>query len=132
MDEIAHSYSVAKELCDDVDLCVLMFQDYGKGFMKSCKVSPDAYIQLAFQLAYRRVINRNALSYFLVDRFIIGFVIVLSQDAGRFHLTYEASMTRLFREGRTETVRPCTIESTAFVNSMLDRTPVSSHFDISA
>lgn len=47
------------------------------------------------------------------------------QDAGRFRLTYEASMTRLFREGRTETVRPCTIESTAFVMSMFDRTPVS-------
>jgi carnitine O-palmitoyltransferase 1, liver isoform len=30
-------------------------------------------------------------------------------------------MTRLFREGRTETVRPCTIESTAFVRAMEDK-----------
>ncbi len=43
------------------------------------------------------------------------------QDAGKFCLTYEASMTRLFREGRTETVRSCTIESAAFVKSMDDR-----------
>lgn len=27
-------------------------------------------------------------------------------------------MTRLFREGRTETVRPCTIESSAWVKAM--------------
>lgn len=40
------------------------------------------------------------------------------RDAGRFSLTYEASMTRLFREGRTETVRPCTIESSAWVKAM--------------
>lgn len=29
-------------------------------------------------------------------------------------------MTRLFREGRTETVRSCTIESAAFVKAMMD------------
>lgn len=31
-------------------------------------------------------------------------------------------MTRLFREGRTETVRSCTIESTAFVKAMAEGT----------
>lgn len=41
------------------------------------------------------------------------------RDAGKFSLTYEASMTRLFREGRTETVRPCTIESSAWVKAMV-------------
>ena len=30
-------------------------------------------------------------------------------------------MTRLFREGRTETVRSCTVESSAFVRAMLDK-----------
>lgn len=47
-------------------------------------------MQLALQLAYYR-------------------------DKGAFCLTYEASMTRLFREGRTETVRSCSNESSAFV-----------------
>jgi carnitine O-palmitoyltransferase 1, liver isoform len=42
------------------------------------------------------------------------------RDAGKFSLTYEASMTRLYREGRTETVRPCTIESAAWVRAMDD------------
>lgn len=72
-----------------------MHTAYGKGFMKKCRVSPDAYIQMALQLAYYR-------------------------DAGKFSLTYEASMTRLFREGRTETVRPCTIESADWVKAMQD------------
>lgn len=61
--------------------------------MKKSRLSPDAYIQMALQLAYYR-------------------------DAKKFSLTYEASMTRLFKEGRTETVRPCTIESAEWVKSM--------------
>ncbi|CAG9781833.1 unnamed protein product [Diatraea saccharalis] len=89
------SYNVAQKLLNDVDLRILMYTKYGKGFMKKCRVSPDAYIQLILQLSYYR-------------------------DAGRFCLTYEASMTRMFREGRTETVRPCTIESSAWVKAMVD------------
>lgn len=34
-------------------------------------------------------------------------------------------MTRLFREGRTETVRSCTMETCAFVRSMLRDETVS-------
>ncbi|XP_028162157.1 carnitine O-palmitoyltransferase 1, liver isoform [Ostrinia nubilalis] len=89
------SYNVAQKLLNDVDLRILMYTKYGKGFMKKCRVSPDAFIQLVLQLSYYR-------------------------DAGRFCLTYEASMTRMFREGRTETVRPCTIESSAWVKAMVD------------
>ena len=74
-----------------------MHDAYGKGLMKANSISPDAYIQMALQLAYYR-------------------------DAGKFNLTYEASMTRLFREGRTETVRPCTIESSKWVKAMEDET----------
>lgn len=86
----------AQKLISDLHLRILVHNSYGKGFMKKCRLSPDAYIQMALQLAYYR-------------------------DAGRFSLTYEASMTRLFREGRTETVRPCTIESAAWVKSMDDQ-----------
>ncbi|KAH1180656.1 hypothetical protein KIL84_001590 [Mauremys mutica] len=42
------------------------------------------------------------------------------EDKGKFCLTYEAAMTRLFREGRTETVRSCSIESCNFVRAMTD------------
>lgn len=78
-----------------MQLHVLVHDAYGKGYIKTCRVSPDAFIQMALQLAYYR-------------------------DANRFSLTYEASMTRLYREGRTETVRPCTQESVAWVKAMCD------------
>lgn len=60
-------------------------------------------------------------SHELPDSWIITnlFLMLSHQDKGKFCLTYEASMTRLFREGRTETVRSCTIESCAFVRSMI-------------
>ena len=85
----------AVKILSDVDLRLLMHDAYGKGFIKRLKVSPDAYIQMALQLAYYR-------------------------DVKHLSLTYEASMTRLYREGRTETVRPVTLESAAWVYSMSD------------
>lgn len=58
----------------------------------------------------------------------LPFSVCIKQDAGKFCLTYEASMTRLFREGRTETVRSCTVESSAFVKAVESGTcSVSSH-----
>lgn len=90
----------AQNLIKDVEMSLLVFQDYGKGFMKTCKVSPDAYLQMALQLAYYR-------------------------DQNKFCLTYEASMTRLFREGRTETVRTVSVPSCDFVRSMEDPTKTS-------
>jgi carnitine O-palmitoyltransferase 1 len=42
------------------------------------------------------------------------------KDQGRFVQTYEASMTRLYLNGRTETVRSCTSEMVDFVLSMND------------
>ena len=63
-------------------------------------------------------------SYALVRQHALPCVKIffLSQDMGKFSLTYEASMTRLFREGRTETVRSCTTESCNFVLAMVDPT----------
>ncbi|KAJ8250127.1 hypothetical protein COCON_G00233430 [Conger conger] len=94
-DIIESSYALAKEIADDVDFHGCLFDDFGKGLIKKCRTSPDAFIQLALQLAHFR-------------------------DKGEFCLTYEASMTRIFKEGRTETVRSCTCESTAFVRAMQD------------
>lgn len=55
-----------------------------------------------------------------VDVLVLAVVARLPpQDADRkFCLTYEASMTRLYLEGRTETVRPTTMEAAAFVRAM--------------
>ena len=43
------------------------------------------------------------------------------QDQGRFDLTYEPAVMRLFRDGRTETVRSCSNHSCAFVRAMLNK-----------
>uniref|UniRef100_A0A8C5A586 Carnitine O-palmitoyltransferase 1, muscle isoform n=1 Tax=Gadus morhua TaxID=8049 RepID=A0A8C5A586_GADMO len=81
------------QIADDVDFHGCLFSEFGKGLIKKCRTSPDAFIQLALQLAQFR-------------------------DQGGFCLTYESSMTRMFREGRTETVRSCTSEAVAFVRAM--------------
>uniref|UniRef100_A0A8C7N5J5 carnitine O-palmitoyltransferase n=1 Tax=Oncorhynchus kisutch TaxID=8019 RepID=A0A8C7N5J5_ONCKI len=96
---IASSLMVAKALADDVDSHIIPFNCFGKGLIKKCRTSPDAFIQIALQLAHFR-------------------------DKGRFCLTYEASMTRMFREGRTETVRSCTVETCAFARSMVEDNPL--------
>ena len=85
----------ARKLIADLDLFILDHNSFGKDGIKKCRTSPDAFIQMALQLAYYR-------------------------DIGHFSLTYEASMTRLYCKGRTETVRPGTVESSAFVHAMLD------------
>lgn len=44
----------ASEILSDVDLHVEHFNIYGKRIIKKCRVSPDAYLQMALQLAYFR------------------------------------------------------------------------------
>ncbi|XP_044538171.1 carnitine O-palmitoyltransferase 1, liver isoform isoform X2 [Gracilinanus agilis] len=94
-DVIEESLSLASTLANDVDFHSFPFDAFGKGLIKKSRTSPDAFVQLALQLAHYK-------------------------DMGKFCLTYEASMTRLFREGRTETVRSCTMESCNFVLAMVN------------
>ncbi|KAM4677552.1 carnitine O-palmitoyltransferase 1, muscle isoform [Discoglossus pictus] len=92
---IERSFTVATTLAEDVDFHCVRFTEFGKGCIKKCRSSPDAFLQIALQMAYYR-------------------------EKGHFCLTYEASMTRMFREGRTETVRSCTSQSCDFVRAMED------------
>ncbi|XP_052265796.1 carnitine O-palmitoyltransferase 1, liver isoform-like [Dreissena polymorpha] len=82
---------------EDIDLRVEGYFKYGKGFVKTCKVSPDAYIQMALQVTYFK-------------------------NAKEHCLTYESSMTRLYLQGRTETVRSLTMEASKFVWAFVDKT----------
>eukprot|EP01134_Creolimax_fragrantissima_P005080 CFRG5080T1 len=103
---------------DDLHLAVCCFDTFGKDKIKKLKTSPDGFIQMAMQLAYFR-------------------------EANAFPLTYESSMTRLFRDGRTETIRSCTTEAAKFVTAFIDekvpraevlsllRKACSNHSDIS-
>ncbi|KAL4216366.1 hypothetical protein ACF0H5_024093 [Mactra antiquata] len=100
-DSLSHSVNLAHktmlQAMNDIDLRVEGYFNYGKGFMKTCKVSPDAYIQLALQITYFK-------------------------NAGKHCLTYESSMTRLYLMGRTETVRSLTLEAAEFVKAYFDKT----------
>ncbi|EFO22446.2 hypothetical protein LOAG_06041 [Loa loa] len=84
-----------RALIDDVEVAVLVWTKYGKGLIKKLHVSPDGFLQMVLQLAFYR-------------------------NQGKFALTYEATTARLFREGRTETVRSCSSYSCDFVHAMLD------------
>eukprot|EP00112_Aurelia_sp_Birch-Aquarium-sp1_P017854 Seg418.12 transcript_id=Seg418.12/GoldUCD/mRNA.D3Y31 product="Carnitine O-palmitoyltransferase 1 liver isoform" protein_id=Seg418.12/GoldUCD/D3Y31 len=79
---------------EDLEIVVRIHSAFGKGFIKTCKMSPDAYIQIALQMAYYKDSN------------------------GKFALTYESCMTRLYLHGRTETVRSLSQEMRDFILSL--------------
>ncbi|XP_043852895.1 carnitine O-palmitoyltransferase 1, brain isoform isoform X2 [Dromiciops gliroides] len=85
----------AQALARDTECHVLPFTHFGRGFTRRCHTPGSSFVQLALQLARFR-------------------------DQGSFCLTYEACVTRLFCEGRTETLRSCTLETCAFVRAMED------------
>ncbi|KDQ57097.1 hypothetical protein JAAARDRAFT_35697 [Jaapia argillacea MUCL 33604] len=86
----------AKALVEDSDDSVLWYGDYGADWIKDkSKLSPDAYIQMALQLAWYK-------------------------NQGYFTAVYETALTRIFKHGRTETIRSFTTESRAFVLGMMD------------
>ncbi|XP_052812875.1 carnitine O-palmitoyltransferase 1, liver isoform-like isoform X1 [Mya arenaria] len=93
---INSAHTTVLQAIEDLDHRVEGYFKYGKGFVKTCKVSPDAYIQMALQLTYYK-------------------------NAGKHCLTYESSMTRLYLMGRTETVRSLTMEASKFVKAFFDK-----------
>lgn len=67
---ISSANTLAKEQIADLDLYVMRHNDFGKGVIKKCKVSPDAFIQMALQMAYFKVMPFN--------REYWGFICVLT------------------------------------------------------
>lgn len=120
---IDSSYQVARALAENVELYCFQFLPFGKGLIKKCRTSPDAFVQIALQLAHFRVgVPPDCGAGRRRQGTPARLTLCIPQDKGKFCLTYEASMTRMFREGRTETVRSCTSESTAFVQAMVEGT----------
>eukprot|EP00299_Pterocystis_sp_00344_P016766 c8410_g1_i2.p1 GENE.c8410_g1_i2~~c8410_g1_i2.p1 ORF type:complete len:642 (+),score=143.52 c8410_g1_i2:53-1927(+) len=88
------SAAAAYELhAQSVLLRAVDFNSFGREAIKSMKCSPDAFFQMAIQLAYYRLYGISV-------------------------PTYESAATRKFIHGRTETLRSCTVDSVAWVKSM--------------
>ena len=85
-----------KGLQEDLQMKVLNFQGFGKGTIKTFKLSPDSFVQMAIQLAFYR---------------LHGIPVA----------TYESGGTRACKEGRTETIRSCSQESYDFTAKMMDK-----------
>lgn len=62
---IERSLSTATALADDVDFHSFFFDAFGKGQIKKAKTSPDAFVQLALQLAHYRV--RGSDCFWLIE-----------------------------------------------------------------
>ncbi|KAH9248971.1 hypothetical protein BASA81_013371 [Batrachochytrium salamandrivorans] len=75
------------------DLRVAVFEGYGKNVVKKLQVSPDAYAQMAIQLAYYKMY-------------------------GVCKPTYESAQTKKYGFGRTETCRSVSVESVSWVKAM--------------
>ncbi|KAE8582932.1 hypothetical protein XENTR_v10020389 [Xenopus tropicalis] len=97
--EIKNDIEKAKQnlniMVHDLDVKVFVFSVFGKNFPKSEKLSPDAFIQLALQLSYYRMYKQVC-------------------------ATYESASLRMFRLGRTDTIRSASIDSENFVQAMDD------------
>jgi len=107
----------ANAIMENSDDSVLWFDKYGSNWIKGLgtpssrplasnllngtystgdyRLSPDAYIQMAMQLAWYKT-------------------------RGEFTATYETVLTRMFKHGRTETLRSFSVESRQWVFSMID------------
>jgi carnitine O-acetyltransferase len=74
---------------------LLSFEDFGANRAKQLRMSPDAFVQMAYQLAHRRA-------------------------KGLVGATYESIATRQYQHGRTEAMRVVTPEVLRFVAAMDD------------
>ncbi|XP_070395109.1 carnitine O-acetyltransferase-like isoform X2 [Dermacentor albipictus] len=94
LQDIAVAKTKMEELARDVDVIDHRFEQYGKDFVKSCQMSPDSFIQMAFQLSFFRL-------------------------HGHSPATYESASTRMFLLGRTEAIRSQSKESDKFCREYL-------------
>jgi hypothetical protein len=52
---IKDSLTIARSIAADVEMALLVWNEYGKGVIKKLGVSPDAFMQMTLQLTYFRV-----------------------------------------------------------------------------
>ncbi|KAM5322958.1 choline O-acetyltransferase isoform 1-T1 [Glossophaga mutica] len=95
---LASSAEKLQRIVKNLDFIVYKFDNYGKTFIKKQKCSPDAFIQVALQLAFYRLHLRLT-------------------------PTYESASIRRFQEGRVDNIRSATPEALSFVKAITDHKP---------
>ena len=55
--------NILLRLADDLDMKVLNFDNYGKEFIKSQKMSPDSFVQMAIQLSFYKMYKTPSATY---------------------------------------------------------------------
>lgn len=93
--EIRIAESRFYDLYESYDLTFVHWDQYGKKFISENKMSPDAFVQMAFQLAYYRHFKKSV-------------------------STYESSNMKHYNHGRTECIRSTTNESKRFAEAFDD------------
>ncbi|CAG2068926.1 unnamed protein product, partial [Timema podura] len=87
------------------------FPAFGKDVLKSFKVSPDSFIQMAFTAC---ILQKKVFSAHIYQSATLSVATVLWNVPGRLHKTpgahYESAGLRKFIHGRTETIRSCSQE----------------------
>ena len=78
---------------------------YGRDFVKGYNLSPDSVMQAAIQVAYYKTFNR-------------------------FVATYESASTCAFKHGRTETVRPLTMQTKRLAEFMAEKKSTDNHDEV--
>ncbi|ORY88754.1 acyltransferase ChoActase/COT/CPT [Leucosporidium creatinivorum] len=95
-ENIEKAVATVAAIAKDSDGKMLWFDEYGVEWIKKIgKQSPDAYLQMALQLAYHKTHNIPV-------------------------ATYETASTRLFLHGRTEVIRTLSEDSWRWVRAMRD------------
>ncbi|PKI84383.1 hypothetical protein MVES_001602 [Malassezia vespertilionis] len=86
----------ARKIMSESDIGLLWFDEYGAEWIKKVgRQAPDAYIQMALQVAYALVHGKQV-------------------------PTYETASTRLYKHGRTDVIRSFSNESYALVKAIRD------------
>ncbi|CAD5222141.1 unnamed protein product [Bursaphelenchus xylophilus] len=84
-----------EQLVAKVDCKYYNFEEFGKRVPKEAKISPDSFIQIALQLGFYRLHKRHGNAY-------------------------ESASLRMFKNGRTETIRLPNEESKLFVETFIN------------
>jgi carnitine O-octanoyltransferase len=96
VEEIESAKIAHKILCEKIEITYQVFTEYGRSLSAKHQIHPEAYIQVAIQLAYYRLHGKPA-------------------------ATYCTATTRKFYHGRTETCRACIPESVEFAKAVTEK-----------